>query len=302
MHKTYGDLMDINFISPYIRFANRSTLRSPFHVMRRVLFDYELIFVQDGGCLLTVEGKPHRVQKGQVIFLRPGVAHSFRNLGEADFCQPHVHFDIQYNPNSKKTPISFRDYPALTEAERQLIQPDQLSRYPIPAVFTPDEPEKILALLLQTIEDYHSMTAAGFACRADFMVLLSRLLQQFPLPLDQDSIMMDKIQMVHDYLTANYLQPIALEDLSSLFYMNQYTLTRLFHKHYGAPTMQYYRELRLRYAIWRLKEKEVTVSSLASELHFSDIYAFSHFFKRATGLSPSEYKKNPDQYNPDRMK
>lgn len=286
-------MTNINLISPYIRLATPSTIHAPFHVKRRIIFDYEVIYIQKGGCVLKVEDKVYHCHEGQAIFIRPGISHSFKSPDKVTpFVQPHCHFDVQYNKNSEKTPISFRDYKDLNDSEKKLIQEDLLSKYPIPVVFTPSDPELFSQLLHRVINDFQNHTAKGFAARADMFMLLSLLLQWFPAEEEEQSpVLYNKIEAIHDYLMANYTQNISLESLSAFFYMNQYTLTRQFRKQYGQPVMHFYRTLRIQYAYRRLREDNASVSDITDELHYSDIYAFSHFFKRATGVSPSEYKK-----------
>jgi AraC family transcriptional regulator, transcriptional activator of pobA len=40
-----------------------------------------------------------------------------------------------------------------------------------------------------------------------------------------------------------------------------------------------------------LKNASLSIAQIAEELHFSDQFSFSKFFKRESGLTPSEYRK-----------
>lgn len=55
--------MDYNILSPYVRFALYSVIEPPFTVGWRIIFDYELIFVDGGGCRLTINGTEYLCKK-----------------------------------------------------------------------------------------------------------------------------------------------------------------------------------------------------------------------------------------------
>ena len=75
----------------------RSVIPSGDNIMRRVIYDYELICLERGEFTLIYDGIPYHCQAGDVIFIRPGIAHSFQfDFGEVS--QPHIHFDLTYRP------------------------------------------------------------------------------------------------------------------------------------------------------------------------------------------------------------
>ena len=51
--------MNLNTFSPFVRYAARSYLRAPFKIGRRIIFDYELIYLESGSFLLTVEDQEY---------------------------------------------------------------------------------------------------------------------------------------------------------------------------------------------------------------------------------------------------
>ncbi|QHW31745.1 AraC family transcriptional regulator [Paenibacillus rhizovicinus] len=68
-------------------------------------------------------------------------------------------------------------------------------------------------------------------------------------------------------------------------------LAREFKSAIGMPVGEYMRSLCLDKAKFELRATDKPVTQIAEELHFSSIHTFSIFFKRFTGSTPSEYRK-----------
>lgn len=112
--------MDVSKVNPYIRVAMQSVLPANTTINRRVIFDYELIYIERGSFTLTYADKAYACKTGDVLLLLPGVPHSFE-MGDAELYQPHIHFDITYRQNSAEIPVSFKDAPQMTERELTFI-------------------------------------------------------------------------------------------------------------------------------------------------------------------------------------
>ena len=82
-------------VNPYIRVARESVLAPGTEIKRRIIFDYELIYVERGEFWLDYGEGKYLCREGQYIFIRPGISHSFRGIFE-EVSQPHIHFDLVY--------------------------------------------------------------------------------------------------------------------------------------------------------------------------------------------------------------
>ena len=67
--------------------------------------------------------------------------------------------------------------------------------------------------------------------------------------------------------------------------------TRCFKASYGVPPRRWMLEERLRLAGLRLIESNLTVSQVATEFGYADVFAFSRQFKTVLGYSPTDYRK-----------
>ncbi len=286
--------MNNNLLSPYIRIAMFSTLTAPFIIRERVIYDYELIFVNGGKCKLTVNGIPYICFKNDVILLPPGIPHIIESIDNTDFIQPHIHFDLIYNSNSEITPISFKNICNMTEFECSLVQNNLLADKKLPFIFTPDDINNFQKKMFELIQIYSSKRA-GFEllCKARLLDLLYDIFNQFENPGYTNTQQNHKhISVIKDYIDNNFTQIITLDSLSKQFHINKFTLLRLFKACYSQGIISYYRNKRAEFAKTLLKTTKLSIASIGSQLSFTDVYSFSRFFKTYAGCSPKEYRKN----------
>ncbi|MBQ6998349.1 MAG: helix-turn-helix transcriptional regulator [Clostridia bacterium] len=283
-------------LSPYIRVAMQSTLISPFIIRKRVIFDYEIIFVEDGECNIIIDGVSHLCKKNNVVLLRPGVPHQFECINKTNFVQPHIHFDLIYNDKSEETFISYKAKDKMTDYELSLIQKDILKEINIPNVFTPYDIEKFKKIFYKIIELFQNKGYNyEFLYKAKMLELIDLIFRQFEPSKPEESttsIIDDCITPIKSYIENNYLELITLDSLSKQFYVNKYTLLRRFKALYNQNIMEYYRNLRLEYAKEQLLQTDIPIKIIYEKLNYSDIYSFSRFFKSRIGCSPRLFRQN----------
>lgn len=279
-----------NAVSPYIRVAMHSVLKKGTVLVERVIYDYELIFVRRGECRIRINGRDYVCGRNNVILLRPGVLHSF-HVENADFDQPHVHFDLSYNEKSEETPVSFKSPENMTEYERGLIQPDLLSDSGIPFVFTPRYPKEFQERFFGVIETFQSRSSE-LPLKAEMLRLLDMIFEQFE---DAERVVTkcrpSIAATVRDYIDGNFLNGDDLDSLAALFHTNKFTLMRQFKNEYGMTVIRYCAEKRIAEAKRLLAVTNMTVRTIAEHLGFSDAYVFSRAFKRSVGVSPVYYRR-----------
>lgn len=116
--------MDLNLISPYIRVAMYSELQAPFKINTRIIFDYEIILIERGSWKLTVEDKEYICNQSDVILIRPNQAHKIESIGNITVCQPHIHFDMQFDLYSEDVYVSFKNIDRFSDSEKLMIRKD----------------------------------------------------------------------------------------------------------------------------------------------------------------------------------
>ncbi|MBE6769081.1 MAG: helix-turn-helix domain-containing protein [Ruminococcaceae bacterium] len=274
--------MELQRINPYIRRAIPSVLAAGTTIRRRIIFDYELLYVESGAFQLVCDGVAHPCCAGQFLLLRPGVPHSFEEI-DAPLSQPHVHFDLAFSSRSARTPICFRDRDELREEEFALIQEDAFAAYPTVPYITFRNSEQAKALFYEII---HGGSLTPLARKAPFLLLLNMLIaDNFPEAFVETAGELAIAVQLKEFLDAGQGHAASLDELEQYFNYSKYHLEREFTKAFGTSLIAYRNRVRMEHAACLLKEKAVT--AVAEELGFSSVYVFSRAFKRHFGYPPS---------------
>ena len=273
-------------INPYLRVAMHSVLPRGTEIKRRIIFDYELIYLESGSLRFCYDDTEYFCTAGQFLFIHPGIPHSF-HIPEEDLSQPHVHFDLVYTSKSRETPVSFKDICDLSQEERALIQ-DDLLKQEIPSPFvTFSDPERAKQLLFSLI----SQTLSPLEEKSILLQLTDQLItDNFSGCCSPEEPHHNIARQLKDYMDAGQGLSSQLEELEKQFSYSKYYLERQFKKHYGMGLIAYRNKKRMELAKEYLKND--SISAVAEQLGFSSIYVFSRAFKQFSGLSPSAFQKN----------
>ena len=286
--------MNLNDLSPFVRYAARSYLHAPIKIGRRIIFDYEIIYVDSGLFCLTVEDKEYICKKGDVIFLRPGQPHCLQSIENCSISQPHIHFDMNYDAFSESVYISYKDLPDFTEEEKTWIRRDLFADTSIGPLLKITDMDAFRNLLYEIISD--------FFCKAELyqIDLKQKMLRLLQMVIRDNTVTYEEADpdleipaIVKQFIDYNYKNIISLDTLEKQFHYSKYSLSRSFASYTGMPIIKYYNAKRLEYAKEMLREG-AAVTRVANELNFSSIYSFSRFFKNAAGCSPTEYQSSPE--------
>ncbi|MFD0712715.1 AraC family transcriptional regulator [Paenibacillus sp. GCM10027626] len=287
--------MDLNSLSPYIRVAWDSTIYPPVNITERIIFDYELMFVKEGECEVTVEDNKYHGVPGDLFLFKPNQVHSIYLLNGKPLRQPHLHFDLFYQPDSPEVKVSFKPYSLLTEQEKHWIRPDILTEMddPLPNHIRLNKPGVIEQLIQEIIFEfdrkfpYYETTAKGLFIQL-WVLLLREIHWQHNAHLHSNWEQLDRVK---NYLAHHIAHDLTLDELAALANMSKYYLCRLFKKAYGMTPIQYHVSIRLEKAKQMIQFTGQSLTQIADELGFQSIHAFSRTFRNWEGQSPSAYRK-----------
>ncbi|MCH4032838.1 MAG: AraC family transcriptional regulator [Lachnospiraceae bacterium] len=97
---------------------------------------------------------------------------------------------------------------------------------------------------------------------------------------------------VKAYLDAHYAEKITLDDLAGEFFVNKFTLTRVFKERYGTTIMGYLTSLRISEAKRLLRFTDLAIEEIGPRVGIPDANYLSRLFSRVEGVSPAVYKKS----------
>ena len=93
------------------------------------------------------------------------------------------------------------------------------------------------------------------------------------------------------YINQNYYKPIGLEDVARYIHTNTAYLSRVFKKEIGIGVSEYLGRLRVDQAQRLLRETNLKITQIAEQVSVADAHYFSSLFRRYTGMSHVEYRK-----------
>jgi len=115
---------------------------------------------------------------------------------------------------------------------------------------------------------------------------------QLSLPLTNRDARHSLATMVTNHLQSHLDEPITLDALAKKFNCSKTQITRSFQAEKGETPAQTLTRLRLTHAKELLQNSDRTISQIAYATGYQDLAGFSHFFKKHTDLSPSEFRDN----------
>lgn len=95
-----------------------------------------------------------------------------------------------------------------------------------------------------------------------------------------------------DYIREHYKENLSLESISQKIFISPYYLSHLFKEELGITFLEYLTRIRMEEAKRLLKDQNVTINAISSEVGYDDPGYFSKVFKKNTGLSPNQYRRN----------
>ncbi len=279
--------IDINKINPYIRIAyNYSVLPHGNTIKRRVIFDYELLYVESGEFTLCYNDKDYECKKGDFLLIHPGIPHEFKNI-KADLSQPHIHFDFSYTNKSQLVPISFKDSCDFSAEEKLLISKDLFCDYLTTPFIIFKDSKAIINSIYKVAQSYKENKLSA---KAYMLNIIEKIIaDNFPESIAREAQSYNVAKQIKEYIDAGQGSTADLSVLENMFSYSKYYLEREFKKEYDISIMAYRNKVKLETAKLLLKHK--TISEVAEELNYTSIYVFSRAFKNYYKISPSEYKK-----------
>src|SRR5271170_3400941 len=104
----------------------------------------------------------------------------------------------------------------------------------------------------------------------------------------------DPLERARVFVEANGADALSLDTLAAVAGLSAYHFARQFTARFGVSPMAYVREQRMALAASRLAgEAPPALVELAFDLGFESQEGFTRAFKRAHGVSPGRYRKNP---------
>lgn len=100
------------------------------------------------------------------------------------------------------------------------------------------------------------------------------------------------IDFVQDYLRAHYSGDITLDMLADKLNISRSYLSTYFKERTGINFVDYVNSIRIHNAKQLLSQSDMKIQKAALQVGYQNINSFNRMFKKFTGLTPSEFRKN----------
>ena len=241
---------------------------------------HELYYVLEGKCSVLIGQRICSLQAGDVAVI------PVRTLHKTDY--------LSSGPNTKYV-IS------LTEDMARSIDAflgEELTPVCLDAgqVTIPLQRRELIQLLLaRMLYEYENRPphAASIikACLTQFLTSLYLYRTQQEEKADIPEASTERIHGITDYLYEHYSENLSLPQLAEHFALSPSYLSRSFKKAAGLGLREYLVNLRIQQACELLLSTSLSVTEIADRCGFNDSNYFGDAFKKATGLSPRDYRR-----------
>ena len=263
------------------RHLTKEAFKDTYHYHRGI----ELLFIHQGNGHLILNRKMYSLQSGSIVFFQPFQLH-------------RVHFDVsEQSPYERSVlifePTSFVPYIKMfsrihrffehmwkDELHYQVLHMDQNSAY-------------ILALL----ERFHHMFPGrgGHDHVEEAAPLLLNMLD-YLYSLHEGSVGMPRkeghVEKVLQWVEEHYAKPFHLNLLAQELHLSKHHISHLFRQKTGSSITDYLIARRIRQACWLLENDTMSLEQTGSQVGIANYPYFCRIFKKLTGFTPKEYRKN----------
>lgn len=120
------------------------------------------------------------------------------------------------------------------------------------------------------------------------LLLLVRL---HPELVTQEDAALSLVQQIQFYLENHYASRLTLDGLAKYFHLSASHLSHQFKRITGTSVMGYLQACRLAAAKQQLAQTDLSISHIIDICGYSDSSNFSHAFRSATGLTPTQFRR-----------
>jgi AraC-like DNA-binding protein len=239
---------------------------------RRVIADYEFVWLIRGRALWRVNGREHEIAPGMVILSQPGFTESYRWDPESATRHGYFHFDIS-PPLPPELPARDKWPQVRAMPEGDIVRP--LFNYVLANSVGGGPGRAPGAAVQAAVETMLTAFVIGPLATAGEGV------SEVPEPVHR------AIQFAAEKLEKSPAAAIALEEMAEAGSVTAKHLCRLFRDHVDMTPMGAVLALRLRHAVALLARTDFKLERIAHECGFATSFHFSRRFRDMYGKPPS---------------
>lgn len=247
--------------------------------------EYEIVFVRKGSGKLHIGEHLKNYEEGELVFIGPDLPHTgfgYGVIGEHEEIVVQLRKDFLGEDFMQKPEL--QHIKELFERAKQGLSFQGKARKVVATKL-----QRMLTLshferLVELLNIFHTLATA-----TEFSVL-NAAEKRFDFNHKDE----DRINNVYKYVEQNYQKSIDIESVANLANLTVPSFCRYFKKITHVTYTDFVNEYRINQAC-RLLFENKSIADICFEVGFNNISHFNKTFKQLKGVSPREYKANPNQ-------
>ena len=275
-----GNLRFVFFLSDHLYASGEKCEASPHNHS-----NYELCYTVSGFGEQTVENKLISTKAGDVLLIHPQEYHCQGAGGiGAGLARYSIRFLVKH-PSEKATAQQKKSYAALTDALQSIRLITDSDMLLLPTF------QKLEREIVQQQYGYYNHLQAMCIILFTDLIRLSGITETgiFP-PTDQMYSSYWNTQLDF-FFGSYYMENIKLDDLAAFLRVSARQASRIVIREHGTSYTQKLLEYRLQKAKFQLAHTEKELHRVSADCGFQSYTYFTTCFRRATGLTPTEYRE-----------
>jgi YesN/AraC family two-component response regulator len=244
---------------------------------------YEIYYQMAGERYYFIKDRTYYVKKGDIVFINMYDLHKTFNAGADCYERVLINFKASYlkSLNYNSTDINLFS-----------IFNKDINVYSLNMT----EQAFVESLLNKMLQESESSTMGSELylkiSLIELLIFLNRLsLKPQTRYLEYPSALHKKISEVAKYISSNYKNNLTLSDLSEVFHVSHFYLSRTFKEVTGFTFIEYLNSTRIKEAQRLLLKTNLTVTEIGENIGFESSTHFGRVFKNITNTSPLQYRK-----------
>lgn len=239
-----------------------------FHLHKEM----EVLLVLEGEAQLHIDGASYTVSKGNLVILAPYTLHRYTLFADQDFKHYCLCFDLDV----------LYDKQLKNNIENHSVLPPRIIQ----------DGTRCAEFIKQTFIALHGKKPGWDLCVIGNLSLFFSVLKADGYLQENDHPVSQSLYLkIFNYISQNFKKDITSSELAGELGFHQSYFCRLFRKGFGESFQNYLCAYRIEKSKYMLRQSELSVSQIASDVGFSSFSYYSKKFKAYNGITPSEYRK-----------